>query len=220
MKKNNKGYTLIEVIIVIAIMAILSGMAFVTLGIVKKAKMNAAVESFDNQISSLQVQTKAVSQAGQPASSDLAKDVADGVDQSTYQYVKSRYPLCMYIYKNKDDDSAVVNGDLRAGSYSIYFGYNVNGKFVNGNSNQFDKDIDKIAITLTEAINIVYTPPAGSNQEHQEVIANPDNILIEFNKSDGSLRYGGGTYTIQNAGNNERVATLYLDSVTGNHYIK
>ena len=58
---KNKGYTLIELIIVIAIMMILSGMTFVTLGIIKDAKRSAAANTFNNQISSCLIKTKAIS---------------------------------------------------------------------------------------------------------------------------------------------------------------
>ena len=58
--KKNKGYTLIEMIIVIAIMAILTAVAFVTLGVIHQAKCNAAVNSLDNQIGSLWIKTKAI----------------------------------------------------------------------------------------------------------------------------------------------------------------
>ena len=43
-------------------------------------------------------------------------------------------------------------------------------------------------------------------------------MIIEFNKSNGSVRYGAGTYEI--VYNNKVVATVYLDADTGNHYVK
>ncbi len=59
--EKNHGYTMIEMIIVIAIMAILTAMAFANLGIVKEAKCTAAATSLDNQITALYTQTMALS---------------------------------------------------------------------------------------------------------------------------------------------------------------
>lgn len=59
---KNKGYTLIEALIVIAIMAILGGLSMYSIGVIRDAKRSAAVTTFDNQISSCLVKTKAVAE--------------------------------------------------------------------------------------------------------------------------------------------------------------
>lgn len=215
--KKDKGYTLIEVIIVIAIMAILSGMAFVTLSIIRQAKANAASASLDNQITNLWVQTKAISAAKQPDAADVAADYANGVDTSTVDYAKSHYPLCMKIEKNTADKDIVKNGDAREGSYSIIFGYNQNGTFV-ANAN------GDIAANLSEVVKIVYEP-SDSSQVHNVTAAGggtsyEDNFLIEFSKSDGSVRYGAGDYRIYDSAKNISIMTLHVDPTTGNHYAK
>ena len=56
---KNKGYTLIEMIIVIAIMAILAGVAAVAFNLISKAKVQDAVTSFNSQLSYSWLQTKA-----------------------------------------------------------------------------------------------------------------------------------------------------------------
>ena len=72
---KNKGYTLIEALIVIAIMAILGGLSMFSIGVIRDAKRSAAVTTFDSQISSCLVKTKAVSE------------------------VSGEKVVCMYIYK-------------------------------------------------------------------------------------------------------------------------
>lgn len=189
--KKNKGYTLIEMIIVIAIMAILSGVAVVTLNVIQQAKCNAAVNTFDNQISNLWIQTKALSQGKVQSTSDRA-------DAGGY------YPMCMIVMKNVDDSD-----DIKNGSYEMILGYEDGSGFIKKES---------LAV-LTEIVSIRYTPSPGSTYS---AVTGADGtttqMLIEFNKSDGSVKYGAGTYDI--IYNNSVVASIYLDSVTGNHYVK
>lgn len=56
--KDNQGYSLVEMIIVIAIIAILSGMAVISLSSIATAKATAAREDFDQEIAALQMRTK------------------------------------------------------------------------------------------------------------------------------------------------------------------
>lgn len=58
LRENNQGYTLIEMIICIAVIAILSGMAVLTISSIRTAKATAARESFDQEIAALQMRTK------------------------------------------------------------------------------------------------------------------------------------------------------------------
>lgn len=59
--KNDNGYSLVELIIVIAIIAILSGLAAFTLSSIKTAKATASLERFDTELSALATRTKAQS---------------------------------------------------------------------------------------------------------------------------------------------------------------
>lgn len=61
LKENNQGYSLVEVIICIAIMAILSGLAGVTLSAINTSKATSAKEAFDEELSALQVRVKSQS---------------------------------------------------------------------------------------------------------------------------------------------------------------
>lgn len=61
--KKNKGYTLIEMIIVIAIMAILAGLSAVSLSLMSKGKEQEAVTTFNSQLNSIMLKTKAIGTA-------------------------------------------------------------------------------------------------------------------------------------------------------------
>lgn len=57
-EKKNAGYSLVELIIVLAIMAILSGAAMLTLSSVNNARASSAKETFNQALSTLQTMTK------------------------------------------------------------------------------------------------------------------------------------------------------------------
>ena len=202
--KNNKGYTLIEAIIVIAIMAILAGMAFVTLNVVHQAKYNAAINTFENELSSLWIKTKALSQGKKL---DNAKDVDELIGTGE----AGKYPLCMLIAKTSD------------GSYEMKLGYD------DGTS---DFKTKEVVSTLTNLISIRYVPSKDDvdQQVHDNLTldesgatigangAEIKQVLIQFNKSNGSVECGAGSYEI--LFNDNVVGTVYLDRITGNHYVK
>ncbi len=91
--KNNKGYSLVEMIICIAIIAILSGIALVTVSMINSAKAKEAAVSFDSVISDTIVKSK-----GQLC-------VVGGVEQPTYK-------RCMHLYL-----------DNASGRYYVKTGY-------------------------------------------------------------------------------------------------
>lgn len=201
--KKNKGYTLVETLIVIAIMAIVSAMAFVTIGIIYQAKYNAAIDELNTQINSVWIKTKALSQGKiQTNANQITDDTKDS----------AVYPLCMMIVENTDSTD-----DIKDGSYELILGYEDGTNF-----------IEKEDITLlTNIININYVPSSDSQKhaltaetvkEDGEQHGSTSKILIEFNKSDGSVKYGAGTYQV--IYNDRVVGSVYLDPTTGNHYTK
>ena len=58
---KNKGYSFIEMMIVLAIMAVLTASAFLTIGIINNAKRDSGITTFESQLDSLLVKTKAMS---------------------------------------------------------------------------------------------------------------------------------------------------------------
>ncbi len=195
--RKNKGYTLVEALIVIAIMAVVSALAFVTIGIIYQAKYNAAIDTFETQMNSLWIKTKALSQGKEQTDANMTT----GSDAS------DKYPLCMYVVKNTDSTD-----DVKDDSYELILGYDKGSDF---------EEKETIS-ALTNIVSIRYTAATSSQRHPNLTTANNGNstekILIEFNKSDGSVKYGAGVYEF--IYNNRVVGSIYLDSITGNHYIK
>lgn len=194
--EKNKGYTLIEMLIVIAIMAILAGLSMFSIGIIRDAKRSAAINAFDNQLSSCLIKTKATS-------------VNNTTDKE----------ICMYVYRRTKGTKS---------NYCIKIGYAVtdgvqditNGVVVGASStyttaNNDDTNWD--AVLPKDVTDIVYN---GEGKNDSIGLG----TIIKFNKSDGSVKSGSGTYTfyknaIQKDGGTA-YASIYLDKKTGNHYIK
>ena len=56
--KSNNGYTLIEMIIVIAIIAVMSGVGFLTISSIRASQATASLQKFDSELSALEMRTR------------------------------------------------------------------------------------------------------------------------------------------------------------------
>ena len=197
---KNKGYTLVEMLIVIAIMVILASLSVFSVGIIRDAKRSAAVNTFDNQLSSCLVKTKATS------------------DVSGKQ-------LCMYIYKRTIDSKS--NYCIKIG-YSLPSASDGVEDITKKDSSNNPIAVG-ILSTLTANNNDDTNWDAVLPKDVTDIVYNGTSItagkVIKFNKSDGSVdATAAGTYTFYKNGTmddgGEPYASIYLDKNTGNHYIK
>lgn len=179
---NNKGYSVVEMVIVIAIIVILSAVGFLTINIVYGAKVSSAKNTLNSQMSYLSNMTK-------------AQDPG----------------LAAWLYY---DDTADV--------YKIKYGIYVSS---GGGGYSFTANASQDPVTFSDSILIYYTDDAGN----KDVIGTAGRF-IQFNKSDGAVLVGSGTYDIiknprhvhpDNASGNEAVATsIVLNKSTGSHFAK
>lgn len=187
--KKNEGYTLIEMIIVIAIIAILAGASFVTLGIINQARCSAATSTLSDEMGALLVKTKAISEA---------KKTSAGA-------------LCMKLEYN-DTAKQVGSVYVKKGSYSVFLGY------YDGSTFTYRPDANTLEATIPKLVTIEYAPDSPDQKPAAIAGFGEKDILIQYDKATGAVRYGAGTYTIKC--NDKKYATVYLDKATGNHYTK
>ncbi|MDO5156097.1 MAG: type II secretion system protein [Eubacteriales bacterium] len=200
--KKQKGYTLVEMLIVLAIMAILSSLTVVSVGIINKAKYNAAISNFKSQLSGLSIITKATAQPQSTSSTS-----------STTGYVGE--PLCMRLYEDTNKEVCY-----------LVLGYQTTTGFVpkyerEGRDEAYAKQNHEM-IVFPRFVGIKYTKSKDEQENTLTSTSDTSDIksitLIEFNKSDGSVRYGAGDYEFNFKGN--KVGTIVLDEYTGKNGIK
>ena len=179
---KNKGYTLVEMLIVIAIMGILAGLSFVTFTIVDQARCSSAVNTLNNQMSNCLIQTKATS----------------SVDK----------PMCMVIKKRSSDNVYVImKGNLETTGLT-------------GVDDTSDEKCE--AILPRQVTKITYTPPAADLSQKHALVTDEQQMILQFVKSDGSVCYGAGQYDLytKKSGTERIYASIYVDPVSGKHYVK
>lgn len=75
---NNSGYTLVEMIIVIAIIAVMSGMGALTIASIRTSQAQASMQKFDSELSALEMRTKSLS------SNEAIELVQNGANYDVY----------------------------------------------------------------------------------------------------------------------------------------
>lgn len=182
---KNKGYSLVELLIVVAIMAILCGLAAVSVGVIKKARAQEAVQTFNSQLSNIWLQTKSVAST----QDSMYAEIVENANNEGY---------VMKLY------------DLVGGT--------VVDKNISGNSMNNDGNVTVTnGVTINKYVTITYTPTVGDASQDDDNITGK--FIIKFDKSTGAVLRGAGTYDFQDT-TGSVIATVHLDAVTGNHYIK
>jgi prepilin-type N-terminal cleavage/methylation domain-containing protein len=137
-KIKNGGYTMVELIIVIAIIAVMSGMGFLTIVSIRTSQANSSMQRFDEELSALVMRTKSQSADcaikiekadanyniyygtctdGDPTTFTTTSTQPDAVLQRVTIYYDSSYnadgvttPLTSQIIQIRKSDSQVLAG--------------------------------------------------------------------------------------------------------------
>lgn len=128
MRKRNKdqGYTLIEMIIVIAIIAVVAGMALISVTLIHSARAKEAATTVDSQVATLITQSKNM-QSDRPGWAYAARIYAD--DNGVYYFQRGYYKAkngatpAQYDFNNTDKE-----GDGKGTSLSSYVVIRYNGQ--------------------------------------------------------------------------------------------
>lgn len=144
---NNDGYTLVELVIVLAIIVILTTAAFVTMSVMHTAKVREAASTFDSEITDLIARTR---------NQDVYQDTnGNGVKDSGEELPGYKFELGMYY---EDDRYYINNCFLTSGGthqeagtkrksmstyvrirYTDFDGVYVNAAVTDGHTIRFDK---------------------------------------------------------------------------------
>ncbi len=190
-KKSNKGFTLVELIICIAIIAILTGIGLVTVNLINSAKAKESSVTLDSEVTDLM--TRAKSQVC----------VVDGANQPTYRF-------CIDVYQHSNG-----NYYVRKGYYNPAATDDAD-KYIFKDA---DNDNDGKGVSLSKRAKISYAEPNGDridiNNSGDTDTVNHVYIVVD---KDGSLLEGQGYYTFYKKNGNE-VAELTVRK-NGSHQLK
>lgn len=150
---NNKGYSLVELIIVIGIIVVMTGVATVTVTLINSAKAKEASVTFSSELSDLQTKSK-----GQIVSlTDAATGVTDTYPDYTFAIRLYKDGSKCYIQKGYCDDT---------GAFTAFTDNNANsGK----------------GTSLSSRITIKYTDTVTGNQI--EIDDSGNEMVISFDKN-------------------------------------
>lgn len=188
--KRNEGFSLIEMIIVLAIIAVVSTMSILSIGIINTAKAKDAASVFDSEVASVHAKAKGMAV-------DLNNDGSISDEELKYTYCiklykpagKKDYYLCVGYCKTDSIDSTFVSGTTANGGLGRNLSSYVKIKF-NGN--------------LAD----------GSTVSDHEPGDNANAVYIVFNKR-GECVCGAGEFEFQKK-NGNTVARKYIRA-NGSH---
>ena len=126
--KENKGYSLIELIIVLAIIVVMTGVSMVTITIIHNARAREASTKFENALSELQQNAKmcVVSDTNEP---DYRFALAIYKDNSKY-YMKRGYYLGNNLDMSKSTSYLFVDSENGNGGKGESFSAYIKVKYV------------------------------------------------------------------------------------------
>jgi prepilin-type N-terminal cleavage/methylation domain-containing protein len=191
MKKTimkNKGFSLVEMIIVLGIIAVMSTMALISINIIHSAKAKDAATVFDSEVATLKTKAKGM-----------------GVDLNSNGKIDDTEKdllYCIKIYKSGDEYYLCTGYTTAA---AVYASFNSTATANSGKGRNLSSYV-KIRYTgkLIDGTSVTDYDPANGTQA----------IYIVFNKR-GECVYGAGEYEFQKS-NGKTVARKYIRA-NGSH---
>ena len=199
MKKDNKGYSLIEVLIVVAIMALLAGLGMATFN---SANRQRATKAKDNLVTT----SKYAKSLAQAQSSEYCVAIMKSSNNSVGYYAVI------------GTSTGYTQSDLKTNFRSEHI------VSTNKNGVQYKKTDPSSGYDLTSLVadpSIAYNTQALGNRvvikyDGTEITDDISTaVIIKFSKYDGSVIAGAGEYEFTNAGSNSVVSKVELNETTG-----
>jgi prepilin-type N-terminal cleavage/methylation domain-containing protein len=214
--KENKGYSLVEMIIVIAIIAIMAGGSMVTVTLINSAKAKEAGVTLDSEVAALVAQSKS-----QVPNLGTAYDVnGDGAKDDLDEKASKKLNFAIAVYKNTDGKYYIAHGYYNStdGTFNVYDASNNNdGKGtcissrVSISYEPASKLSGKIQISSTNETNLKLDGIEIKSSEDGKKYA----YVIAFDKS-GKCICGVGTYELKKSANNVTIDEISIKA-NGSH---
>ncbi|MBQ8983954.1 MAG: prepilin-type N-terminal cleavage/methylation domain-containing protein [Lachnospiraceae bacterium] len=196
--ESNRGYSFVEMLIVLAIMAIMSAMAIVTWNSVNSARYRNAVSTFESEISTLRTATQA-------QGSEMALKVYYDINY------KDRFnkPIGAYVIKRGYcDDSGTFHEINLADTSTVPSEYS---HLLNSDYYTYRGVSNPVFVMQKGKIKYASTGTAIATD------IGASGVIIRYNKSDGSVKNGDGKFVIEKA-NGDIAATVNIVKVTGTYF--
>jgi len=194
---KNAGYSLVEMVICMAIIAILTGLSFVTISLINSARAREASVDFESEVANLISKSK------------NQVCVVDGNREETYFFCMKVYKQgSKYYYKTgyyNPKESAVGEKTIATGEEYK----NTRYIFVEGENNNKDK-----GVSTSSKVDVKY----GESAYADETSISEAGQYIIFNRS-GRCISGDGVYSFYKASNNSLIATVTINK-NGSHQSK
>lgn len=204
--KNNKGYSMVELIMVIAIIGILTAASLVTWRSVDSAKYKRSVSTFESEVSTLRKATMS-------QDSRMALRLYYNTADETYYIERGYWGTAesggsYNAYHRPEDAGTAGTYTLADASYYDYSGTTNPVKVMNRGWIEYWADTNGDGILEEQSIPEV------------DAEANPNatgGVVIKFNKSDGSIAKNEGEYRFYRA-NGDLITTVHLVKNTGLYF--
>ena len=194
-RSKNKGYSLVEMIIVIAIIGVVSGMALASVSMIHSAKAKDASVVFNAEVSELMAKAKSMNDSSAMYAIRIHRD-------GNNYYIQSgtvKKSGTDYMFKISPDN----DNDYKGKSISKY----VRVSYTEENSTGINYPADWNAwcdLTWTDSTNIKSDGSIGPYSDNQEL----SGVLIAVTKS-GDVISGNGAYCFFKK-NGSQVARVYV----------
>ena len=179
--KKNEGYSLIEMIIVIAIIAVMMAAALVTITIMHSAKAKEAASTFENALADLQVNAKG------------KMCVVSDVEKADYRYAIAIYKDGGKYYVKKGYYKGSGSDMNSASSYEFVDSENVGG----GKGECF-----------SAYVTVKYVDDAGTERDITGLTDKPVYIIYD---RQGMCIYGYGKYNFYKNSDDQLMSTVTLN---------
>ncbi|MBQ8085467.1 MAG: prepilin-type N-terminal cleavage/methylation domain-containing protein [Lachnospiraceae bacterium] len=188
--KNNGGYSLVELIIVIAIIVIMTGVSFVALSVMHSAKAKEAASSFETELAMVSSSAK-----NKSIDYDMDGNLDKGYSMGLRVYLASDNKI--YVQRCVVDSTGTM---LNVASTDVYI------KSVNVGKG--------MGTCLSAYVDVIYVDASGTETK----IDSSHEMYLAFNKK-GECTNGYGTYKFLKK-NGSKVATVRINKNGSYHVDK